>query len=129
MIFQEGFFVSIQESGEMYLESILILSKKSTVVRSIDICEFMGFSKPSVSRAVNLLKNNGFINIDNVGHITLTDQGKDLAQKIYDRHNILTNFLIDVGVSPETASLDACKMEHCISDETFLKLKEYIENK
>lgn len=121
--------MSIQESGEMYLETILILSKKSSAVRSIDICEYMGFSKPSVSRAVNLLKNNGFINIDNSGHITLTIQGKELAQKIYDRHNILTNFLTSVGVSAEVASVDACKMEHCISDETFFKLKEYIENK
>ncbi len=121
--------MSIQESGEMYLETILVLSKKSTYVRSIDICEHMGFSKPSVSRAVNLLKKNGFIEIDNLGHITLTFQGKELAKKIYERHNILKNFLINVGVNPETASVDACKMEHCISDETFTKLKEYMKNK
>lgn len=121
--------MNIQESGEMYLETILVLSKKSTHVRSIDICEYMGFSKPSVSRAVNLLKKNGFIEIDAFGYITLTAQGEKHATKIYERHNILKNFLISVGVNEKTASVDACKMEHCISDETFAKLKEYIENK
>ena len=124
-----GFLLNIQESGEMYLESILVLSKKSTHVRSIDICEYMGFSKPSVSRAVNLLKQNGFIDIDTFGYITLTQKGENHAKKIYERHNILKNFLINVGVNPETASIDACKMEHCISDETFTKLKEYIDQK
>ncbi len=119
--------MSLQESGEMYLETILILSKKGTSVRSIDICEYMGFSKPSVSRAVGLLKNGNFINVDNFGYITLTPEGKDIAQKIYDRHNLLTNFLIKLGVDENTASDDACKMEHCISDSTFDALKKFVE--
>ena len=119
--------MSLQESGEMYLETILILSKKSTSVRSIDICEYMGFSKPSVSRAVGLLKSGNFINVDSSGCITLTPIGKETAQKIYDRHQLLTQFLIRLGVDDETASDDACKMEHCISDVTFEALKKSIE--
>ena len=124
---QEDNFVSLQESGEMYLETILILSKKSTSVRSIDICEYMGFSKPSVSRAVGLLKNGNFINVDSSGCITLTSVGKETAQKIYDRHQLLTQFLIKLGVDDKTASDDACKMEHCISDVTFEALKKFIK--
>lgn len=119
--------MSLQESGEMYLETILILSKKGTSVRSIDICEYMGFSKPSVSRAVGLLKSGEFINVDTLGYITLTPIGKEIAQKIYDRHNLLTQFLIKLGVDEKTASDDACKMEHCISDTTFDALKKHIE--
>ncbi len=119
--------MSLQESGEMYLETILILSKKGTSVRSIDICEYMGFSKPSVSRAVGLLKSGEFITVDNLGYITLTPTGKEIAQKIYDRHNLLTHFLVKLGVDEKTASDDACKMEHCISDKTFEALKNYIE--
>ncbi len=119
--------MSLQESGEMYLETILILSKKGTSVRSIDICEYMSFSKPSVSRAVGLLKSGGFILVDNMGYITLTDEGKEVAQKIYDRHKLLTQFLIKLGVDEATASDDACKMEHCISDVTFSALKKFIE--
>lgn len=119
--------MSLQESGEMYLETILILSKKGTSVRSIDICEYMGFSKPSVSRAVGVLKNGGFITVDASGFITLTDQGKEIARKIYDRHNLLKLFLIKLGVDESTATDDACKMEHCISDNTFNALKNFIE--
>ena len=119
--------MSLQESGEMYLETILILSKKNTSVRSIDICEYMGFSKPSVSRAVGLLKSGNFINVDNSGCITLTSIGKETAQKIYDRHQLLTQCLIKLGVDHKTASDDACKMEHCISDTTFDALKKFIE--
>ena len=129
MLRKRGAIMPLQESGEMYLETIFILSNKIGNVRSIDICEYMGFSKPSVSRAVNLLKSNGFIVIDPSGHITLTHQGEQLAQKIYDRHNILTNFLISVGVCPEVASVDACKMEHHISDETFNAIKNFTEKK
>ena len=120
--------MSLQESGEMYLETILILSKKGTSVRSIDICEYMGFSKPSVSRAVGLLKNGNFIIVDNLGYISLTPEGKEIAQKIYDRHKLLTQFLVKLGVDEKTASDDACKMEHCISDTTFDALKKHIEN-
>ena len=119
--------MSLQESGEMYLETILILSKKGTSVRSIDICEYMGFSKPSVSRAVGLLKSGGFILVDNTGYITLTPEGKDVAQKIYDRHKLLTEFLMHLGVDEAIASDDACKMEHCISDVTFNALKNFIK--
>ena len=119
--------MSLQESGEMYLETILILSKKGTSVRSIDICEYMGFSKPSVSRAVGLFKSGGFILVDNSGYITLTPEGKDVAQKIYDRHKLLTEFLMHLGVDEAIASDDACKMEHCISDVTFNALKNFIK--
>lgn len=115
--------MQIQESGEMYLETILILSKKLTFVRSVDICEYMGYSKPSVSRAVGLLKNGGFISVDGNGHITLTDIGKSHAEKILERHRIVTKILISIGVSENTATEDACKIEHVISDETFEALK------
>lgn len=119
--------MSLQESGEMYLETILILSKRGTSVRSIDICEYMGFSKPSVSRAVGVLKNGGFITVDAAGYILLTAEGKKIAQKIYDRHNLLIQFLMKLGVDESTATDDACKMEHCISDITFDALKSFIE--
>lgn len=109
----------MQESGEMYLETILVLSKEKANVRSIDICEEMGFSKPSVSKAMGNLKQGGFIVMDENNFISLTPSGKEIAQKIYERHTVLTRFLESIGVSPETASKDACKMEHDISDETF----------
>lgn len=114
----------IQESGEMYLETILILSKRLEHVRAIDIGEYMGYSKPSVSRAVGLLKNGGFISVDGNGHITLTDSGKNHADKIFERHRILTSVLTSIGVSEETASEDACKIEHILSDETFEAIKK-----
>ena len=116
----------IQESGEMYLETILVLSKRQGSVRSIDICEEMGYSKPSVSRAVGLLKAGGFILVDEGGFITLTDEGLSLAEKIFDRHTILTKFLTGLGVSETTASADACKMEHAISDESLMAIKNFI---
>ena len=116
----------LQESGEMYLESILVLSRKGHV-RSIDICEYMGFSKPSVSRAVGLLKSGGYITVDKDGYITLTDVGLDEASKIYERHKMLTSFLTAIGISEEVAANDACKIEHVISDETFLAMKEHLE--
>ena len=115
----------IQESGEMYLETILILSERLEYVRSVDIGEHMGYSKPSVSRAVGLLKNGGFINVDTNGHITLTDEGRERAQKVLERHRILTSVLTSIGVSKETASEDACKIEHVLSDETFDAIKKY----
>lgn len=118
--------MALQESGEMYLETILVLSHKKSAVRSIDTCDHMGYSKPSVSRAVGLLKNGGYIVIDNDGHITLTELGKEVAQKIYDRHRILSEFLVKIGVDPEIAAEDACKMEHAISDETYLAIKKHI---
>lgn len=119
--------MSIQKSGEMYLETIYVLSKKSNDVRSLDIAEHMGFSKPSVSRAVKLLKNDGYILIDGDGYITLTDSGKEIAQKIYERHTMITNMLILLGVDEKTASEDACKIEHDISDASFEAIKMYFE--
>lgn len=118
--------MQLQESGQMYLETILILSKKSNSVRSIDISEYMSFSKPSVSRAVNLLKDGGYILISKEGYITLTALGREIAEKIYERHTILTKCLIALGVSEETAAEDACKIEHDISDETFAAIKSHV---
>lgn len=116
----------LQESGEMYLETILILSNEKGTVRSIDIAEYMGFSKPSVSRAVGLLRNGGYISIDADGFITLTDAGAEVANKIYERHTMLTDLLVRLGVDSETAVNDACKMEHVISDKTFEAIKNHV---
>ena len=120
--------MNLQESGQMYLETILILSKTSTHVRSIDVCEHMGFSKPSVSRAIGLLKSGGYVTVDRDGYITLTDEGREIAQKIYDRHSVLTDFLVSLGVDEQTASADACKIEHHISDKSFDAIKRAIQN-
>ncbi|MBQ3528692.1 MAG: metal-dependent transcriptional regulator [Clostridia bacterium] len=116
----------IQESGEMYLETILILSKKNQFVRSVDVGEYMGYSKPSVSRAIGLLKNGGYVVSDHDGYLFLTEEGRELAEKIYNRHNLLTKFLISLGVSNDTASEDACKMEHVISDESISAIERFI---
>ncbi len=110
----------------MYLETILILSEKKNYVRSLDVAEYMNFSKPSVSRAVKLLRENGFILVDKDGCLTLTDAGRSIAQKIYERHTLLTTLLTNLGVSESTASEDACKIEHDISDETFEAIKKHI---
>ncbi|MBE6606582.1 MAG: metal-dependent transcriptional regulator [Ruminococcaceae bacterium] len=118
----------LQESGEMYLETIYVLSKHNSAVRAIDIGEYMGYSKPSVSRAVGLLKAGDYINVDHDGHITLTDAGRDVAQKMYERHTIVTQFLVSLGVDTETATEDACKIEHDISDKSFDAIKKYIES-
>ena len=115
----------VHESGEMYLETIFVLSKKQENVRSIDICDHMGYSKPSVSRAVGLLKKAGHITVDGNGYIQLTDSGMNIAKTIYERHTILTGSLVALGVSEETASQDACKIEHVLSDETFAVIKEH----
>lgn len=114
----------MQESGEMYLETVYILSKNG-VVRSLDVAEYMGFSKPSVSRAVGLLKQGGYLLMDKDGYLTLTDSGLDVAKKIYERHTLLTEFLIRLGVDKETAAEDACKMEHDISDKSFEAIKRH----
>ncbi len=116
--------MELHESGEMYLETILILKNRFGYVRSIDIANEMGVSKPSVSRAVGLLKDNGYIAFDPNGMILLTESGKTVADKIYERHKLLTKFLTSLGVSGETAARDACKIEHVISDETFSLLKK-----
>ena len=120
--------MNLQESGQMYLETILILSKKIGRVRSIDVVEYMGFSKPSVSRAVRTLKNGGYITIDDDGYLYLTDDGRTLAENIYERHNILTELLVSLGVDSVIASEDACKIEHCISPESFEALKNRLIN-
>ena len=117
--------MNLQESGEMYLETILVLSKQKNEVHSIDVGEYMGFSKPSVSRAVGLLREGGYVLMSHDGALTLTDAGREIAQKIYDRHTLLTQFLIGLGVTPEVASEDACKMEHDISDESFEAIKRF----
>ena len=115
----------LQESGEMYLETILILSQRMEHVRSLDVAEQMGFSKPSVSRAVGLLKNAGLLLMDQTGYLTLTDSGRAIAEKIYERHNTLSQFLMRIGVDEKTALEDACKVEHYISDVTFDRLKAF----
>lgn len=111
--------MTLQESGEMYLETIYILSKANNAVRSTDISEYMGYTKPSVSRAMGLLKTGGYIIMDEDNLITLTESGLAVAQKVFERHTIISNLLIRLGVPAEIASEDACKMEHVISDETF----------
>ena len=118
--------MAIQESGEMYLETIHVLYKKTGHVRSTDIAEYMGYSKPSVSRAMGLLKSGGFILVEKDGSITLTEAGLAVADKIYERHTLLTQLLITLGVDPEIASEDACKMEHAISDVSFEAIKQHI---
>ena len=116
----------LQESGEMYLESIYVLSKAQSTVRSIDISEYMGYSKPSVSRAVNLLKTGGYITMDKDNLITLTESGLEIAQKIFDRHTLIANLLIRLGVPEKIAAEDACKMEHAISDESFEAIRRHM---
>ncbi len=118
--------MQIQESGEMYLETILRLSKEKSSVRAIDISEHMGYSKPSVSRALGLLKQGEYITVDAYGHITLTEAGREIAEKIYERHTLLANFLVSLGVDTETALEDACKLEHAISDTSFTALKSFV---
>ena len=119
--------MALQESGQMYLESILVLSKTGKAVRSIDVSEYMGFSKPSVSRAIGLLKSGGYITVSKEGHLQLTEEGLRVAENIYEKHTLLTQFLIRLGVSEETASEDACKMEHILSDETFEAIKRHMD--
>jgi len=125
----ERTIMRLQESGEMYLETILVLSQKSDSVRSLDVAEYMGFSKPSVSRAVGLLKSGGYITVDREGYLSLTKEGLEIAQKIYDRHKLLTAFLINIGVDEKTAAEDACKMEHDISDLTYEAIKNHLAGK
>ncbi len=119
--------MSLYESGEMYLESILVLSRENNTVRAIDLCDYMGYSKPSVSRALGILKKTGHICVDKNGHISLTAEGKNVAEKIYERHKILTEFLVKIGVNEEIASDDACKIEHHISDESFEAIKKLMK--
>ena len=118
----------LQESGEMYLEAIHVLSRSLTLVRSIDVSEYLGYSKPSVSRAVGLLKAGEYITVDPDGGLKLTERGRVIAEKIYERHTLLTALLVKMGVSQEVAAADACKLEHAISDESFQAIKNYTQN-
>jgi len=119
--------MGLQESGEMYLETIFVLSKELPTVRAIDICDYRGVSKPSVSRAVGILKQGGYILCGDDGGLTLTDTGLTVAEKIYERHTVLTKYLISLGVDKDVASEDACKIEHVISEETFKAIKKVIK--
>ncbi len=119
--------MTLLESGEMYLETILVLSQQKDHVRSIDVAEYMQFSKPSVSRAVGILKNGGYIEIDSFGYISLTDSGREAAERIYERHRILSEIPMRLGVDEKTATEDACKMEHYISDTSFGAIKEHLK--
>ena len=120
--------MQLQESGEMYLESIYVLCKQHGSVRSVDVAEYMGFSKPSVSRAIGILKNGGYLTVDKKGSLLLTEEGLAVAENIYRRHTVLTTFLTTLGVDPMVASADACKIEHHLSDKTFAAIKDHAES-
>ena len=117
----------LQESGEMYLETIYVLTKNNPHVRAIDVGEYMGYSKPSVSRAMGLLKSGGYVSVDENGYITLLPAGREVAEKIYERHTLLTSFLMSLGVPQDIASEDACRLEHVLSDESFEAIKRHAE--
>ena len=117
--------MNVHESGEMYLEAILVLSKENGYVRAVDVSEYLGYSKPSVSRAMGILRRGDYISVEKDGAITLTEQGRNIAEKIFERHTVLSQLLIKLGVSEQTAIADACKMEHAISDESFLAIKRH----
>lgn len=117
----------LQESGEMYLETIYVLEKSGKPVRSLDVAVHLGYSKPSVSRAIKLLKNGGFITVDEQGFISLTDSGKKVANKIFERHTVIASLLKALGVDDETAANDACKIEHVISDTSFEAMKKHFK--
>lgn len=119
--------MALQESGEMYLETIYVLSLTSSAVRSIDVAEYMGFSKPSVSRAIGLLKSEGLVKIDKDGYLKLTEAGTILSKRIYERHTVLSKLFLQLGVEEKIASEDACRIEHYISDETFSAIKKHME--
>ena len=119
----------LAESGEMYLETVYVLSKKGGIVRSIDVSEYMGYSKPSVSRAIGLLKSGGYLTVGADGALELTDAGYEVAERIFERHTIITNLLVLLGVDEKTASEDACKIEHDISDKSFEAIKKHLKTK
>ena len=118
----------LAESGEMYLETVYVLTKKGGIVRSVDVGEYMGYSKPSVSRAVGLLKRGGYITVGDDGALELTDEGLEVAERMYERHTIISKFLMLIGVDEETATEDACKIEHDISEESFNAIKRHMQN-
>ena len=112
----------------MYLETVFVLSKKGGVVRSIDVCEYMGYSKPSVSRAVGLLKNGGYLTMAADGALELTDAGREVAERMYERHVMITNWLVSIGVEPQTAASDACRIEHVLSEQSFEAIKRHAQS-
>lgn len=120
--------MKIQESAENYLEAILMLKNEKGRIRSIDIVRHLDFTKPSISRAINLLKDNGYVTVDKEGWIDLTESGAEIAEKVYERHTFVSAWLTAIGVDPDTASEEACKIEHVISDDTFQKVKEFVIN-
>jgi Mn-dependent DtxR family transcriptional regulator len=120
--------MGLAESGEMYLETIYVLTRRSTSVRSIDVAESMGYSKPSVSRAIGILKTGEYITVDKSGFIALTEKGIAAAEELYERHTILTDLLVSLGVDRETAAVDACKIEHVISADSFEAIKRHRDN-
>lgn len=120
--------MGLQESGEMYLETILRLQNEMRIVRAIDVAEEMDYSKASVSRAVKILKNDGYIEVERTGNLLLTKEGEKLAKKIYDRHTTLTSYLESIGIDPQTAEEDACRIEHVISDKSFNVIKKIVKS-
>lgn len=120
--------MGLQESGEMYLETILRLQEEMRIVRAIDVAEKMDYSKASVSRAVKILKNDGYIEVERTGNLLLTKEGEKLAKKIYDRHTTLTSYLESIGIDPQTAEEDACRIEHVISDKSFNIIKKIVKS-
>lgn len=120
--------MALHESAEMYLETIYVLSTQKSTVRSVDVAEALNYSKPSVSRAVGLLKQGGYLTADEDGFLILTPSGMAIGKKIYERHTLLENFLTALGVDPKTAEVDACKMEHAISDESFIAIQAFMDN-
>ena len=121
--------MNLHESGEMYLEAILVLNQKNGFTRSVDVGEYLGYSKPSVSRAMGILRKGGYVRVEDTGALILTDAGREVAEKIYERHTVLTAVLTYIGVDAKTAAEDACKIEHDISDETFAAIKRYVKSK
>lgn len=123
--FEDGFCMALHESGQMYLEAIYVLSQKNEKVRAIDIGAYLGYTKPSVSRAVGILKKDDYISVDSEGYITMTSKGEAFAEQLYERHTVLTKMLMALGVDEETATEDACRIEHVISDKSFTAVKKH----
>ena len=120
--------MALHESGQMYLEAIFVLSESKKKIRAIDVGAYLGYSKPSVSRAIGILKREEYITLDEDGYITLTKRGEEIAKKLYERHTVLANLLIALGVDEKTATEDACRIEHVISEESFAAVKSHIKN-
>ena len=120
--------MALHESGQMYLEAIYVLLQNNEKIRSIDICSYLGYTKPSVSRAIGILKKEEYIEVDSIGYITMTTKGKQFAEQLYERHTVLSNMLIALGVDKNVATEDACRIEHVISDKSFEAIKKYFLN-